>query len=367
MGHILLSFLFYNLLLFIFYIHYREGHFFIKKSHLISYTILLIAFGTYGGGEGDYVHYKEIIEQHHSLFDVAYSTGMEPQYYYLAYLVDGNYNLWRFVVFSIQFVGMSWLLYKAKINTYPIYLCFVSLCLVSSVYQRNFWGQIYFFLGVYLLIEKKNPFFLIIIALCYVSHTQNIVLLGLLPLAFIDTKKWHLLLALVLLGTISSVIKDNFTSIIDSGGIEGADYVNERMTTYSKSETGNFGESFGEFLLFLFRYVPLGIIFLTWLKILFKSRGKYLLFYKPYRRVLNISIGIVLSSFVILFASLGGGSFFYRILGMILFPFSILIPYMVSTRTIKKKTFDLFIHLFVITTEFSYMKDVYYAYANGNF
>lgn len=367
MGHILLSFLFYNVILILFYNHYKRGHIYIKKSNLIIYTIVLIAFGTYGGGEGDYVHYKEIVESFHSLFEVTYFNGMEIQYNYLAYLLDGNYNLWRFVVFSIQFIGMSWFLYKSKLNTYPIFLCFISLCLVQSVYNRSFWGTIYFYMGIYLLLEKKNPLYLIAVALCYVSHTQNLVLLVLLPLAFIDIKKWQLFIMLILIGTIGAMVKDTFTQILDTGGIEGADYVNDRMNIYSQSELGNFGNSIGEYILFMLRYVPMAIIILQWIILILKNQRKYLLFYKPYRRVLNITVGVVIASFSVLLASLGGGTFYYRILAMTLFPFSIIFPYMLKNNSITKHRFECYIMLFIIATEFSYIKDVYYAYANGNF
>ena len=114
MSHIFLSFLFFNVILFIFYNHYKRGHYYIKKSNLVLYTILLIAFATYGTGEGDYLHYKENVALFESMFDVMRYNGMEIQYNYLAYIVGGNYTLWRLVIFSIQFIGMSWLLHKAE-------------------------------------------------------------------------------------------------------------------------------------------------------------------------------------------------------------------------------------------------------------
>lgn len=365
--HILLSLLFYNVLLLIVWNHYKKDHYYIKKSNLFILTLLLVAFGTYGGGEGDFWKYKDMVEATHTLFDVTFSNGMEMQYYYLAYLLDGNYYLWRLVLFSIQFLGLSWFLNKAKLNTYPIILCFISFCLVSSIYGRSFWGAVFYFMGVYLLLEKKNPLFLIAIALSYVSHTQNIVLFAMLPLAFIDIKKWHILLFILLFGTLASLLSDTFTSILDTGGIEGADYMNDRMESYRDSELGAFGNSIGEYIITVLRYVPMALVFITWFGLIFLKRDVYLSYYKPYRRVLNISIGLLLASVVVLFASLGGGTFFYRILGMVSFPLIILIPYMVETKTIKRKTFNMYIFIFAITTELNYLKDIYYALANGNF
>ena len=365
MGHILLSFVFFNIILIIFYSHYRKGHYYIDKPHLVLYTLLLIAYGTYGGGEGDYVHYKESVELFHSLYDVMYYDGMEIQYNYLAYFVGANYDLWRLAIFSIQFIGMSWFLYKAKLNTYPVFLCFIAICLLLYTYQRSYWGVIFFFMGLYLLLEKKNPLFLIIIALCYVSHTQNTVLLALLPLGFLNIRKWQLLIVILLVGVMATVLKDSFSLFLDSGGIEDADYINKKANTYSELEIGNFGNSIGEFLLFVFRYVPVLIIFLGLLKMIFINRNLYLSFSKPYRGMINITIGIVIVSLVVLFASLGAGTFFYRILSMILFPIALLLPYMVNNKALSKKSFKTYIFLFILCAEYGYLKDVYYAYANG--
>lgn len=368
MGHIFLSFLFFNFIYIVIFRHYKKGDYYINKRDLLIYTLLLVAFGTYGGGEGDYIHYKERVEEIHSILDVISVGSMEIQYYYLAYLVDGNYNLWRFVLFSIQFIGMSFFLYKAKLNTYPVFLCFISICLVESVYGRAFWGSICFFMGTYLLIEKKNPLFLIAIALSYFSHTQNMVLLALLPLAFIDFKEWHLVIVVLLMGVIVSLFKDTFTSYLDSGGIEGADYFNSRLETYSdKTGHRNFGNSFGETLVFILRYTLIVGSVLSWLRMILVHRVKYLSFYKPDRRLINITIGVTTVSFVLLISSVGSGTLFYRVLSMTLFPISILIPYMAENKKIKKKSLNRIIFLYFVVAELSYAKDLYYAYVSGNY
>lgn len=333
---------------------------------MVLYTILLIAFGTYGTGEGDYLHYKENVEMFHSLFDVMYYKGMEIQYNYLAYIVGGNYTIWRLVIFSIQFIGMSWLLYRSKMNTYPILLSFITICLVYYTYQRSYWGVIFYFMGLYLLLEKKNPLFLIFVLLCYASHTQNIVLLALLPLGFIDLKKWQLFLAIILVGVMAATLKDYFTAYLDSGGFEDAEYFNSRMQTYGgDSELGNFGSSIGEVTIFIFRYLPIAVVVLILVRMIFLQRNRYLSLYKPYRRVMNVTIGLVIVSVIVLFASLGAGTFFYRILSMTLFPFSILLPYMARNKMIKKNTLNMYFMIYIFVAELGYVKDLYYAYANG--
>lgn len=369
MGHIFLSFLFFNLILIVFYRHYKKGEYYIKKKDLVFYTILLIAFGVYGGGEGDYLAYKTSVEENfQSLFDVYYEDSFEIQYNYLAYIVGGNYNLWRLVIYSIQFIGMSWLLYKAKLNTYPFFICFISICLVMSVYGRAFWGAIYFFLGVYLLIERKNPLFLIIIALSYVSHTQNLALIALLPLAFIEFKRWHLLVIIIVFGTLVTSFQDLFTSFLDSGGVEGADHLNDKMQLYGQTGTQKaFGNSIGEVTIFILQHVPIVFLFLYLLKIFLMDNNRFAIINKPYRRVMSFIFALILISIIILISGIGSGALFYRVLDMVFFPITLLLPYLNEIGIIKKRTFKNIIALYIFVAELGYAKDLYYAFVGGRF
>ena len=365
MSHILLSFLFFNIILFIFYKHYKRGDYYIEKSNLVLYTILLIAFGTYGTGEGDYLHYMENVSLFNSMSDVEYYNGMEYQYNYLAYIVGGNYTLWRLVIFSVQFIGMSWLLYKAKLNTYPVFLCIVTICLVYYTYQRSYWGVIFYFVGLYLLLKKRNPLFLIAIVLCYVSHTQNIVLLALLPLAFLNIKRWELALIILLFGIIAAIFKDYFTLYRDSGGLEETEYLNSKIQKYGEDGKGYFGQSVGEVVIFILRYVPMAMIVLTWADIIFFKRKNYLSIERPFRGVMNVTIGLVIASLVFLVSSVGAGTFFYRILAMTLFPIALLLPYLTERKIITKNSLNIYIWSFILVVELGYVKDVYYAYVHG--
>ena len=365
MGHILLSFLFYNIVLLIIYRHYKRGEYYINKKNLFYYTLLLIGFGTFGNGEGDYLHYRDTVEMFQSFADVLSDYGMELQYNYLAYYVGGNYTLWRLVIFSIEFIGMSLMLYKAKLNTYPVLLSFIAICLVLYTYQRSYWGVIFYFLGLYLLFKKKNPLFLIIIALAYFAHTQNLVLLALLPLGFVKIKSWQLVLVFLMIGTLATVLGDFISSIINSGGIEGADYINNKLSAYDGGKISYFGSSLGEVLIFILRYIPVLILTLLFVKTIMISRGKYINIESPYRSLMNLCIGIVITSVVVLFASLGTGTYFYRILSMSLFPISILLPYMYENKLLTMPGFNTFVSLYILVAELGYVKDIYYAFSSG--
>lgn len=365
MGHIFLSFLLFNIILIICYNNYIKGCYYIKKKRLLFLTILLITFATYGTGEGDYLHYKENVELFHSLYDVMYYKGMEVQYNYLAYILGGNYTLWRLVIFSLQFVGMSLLLYKARLNTYPVFLSIIAVCLVLYTYQRSYWGVIFYVMGLFLLLEKKNPLFLLVIILCYFSHTQNIVLLALLPLGFFNIKRWEIAIVVLFLGVFAAYFKEYFTAYLDSGGIEDADYINSKVGNYGEGGTNFFGGSIGEHVVFILRYAPVVFIVLSWLKTIYTGSIKFMSFEKPYRGIMNVTIGLVLSSLVILLSNIGAGIFFYRILSMTLFPIAIILPYMVNNKILKKKTFNNYIWVYIICSELSYIKDLYYAYAHG--
>lgn len=368
MGHIFLSFLFFNIILINLYGHYKRGNYYIKKSQLVIYIILFILFGTYGGGEGDYLHYKSLVEDFGAFNEVVYSTSFEIQYVFLSYCVGGNYTLWRLILYSIQFVGFGFFLYKARLNTYPVLLSFTALCLVASVYGRTFWGIVYFFLGVYLLIEKKNFYYLIAIALCYLSHMSNLVLIALLPLAFIKIKKWHFLFFLLSFSMIVALFKDSFIGFLNSGGVDadGADYVNSKLQDYGNREAKSyFGASIGMTISVLLRcFFVISILFVV-VKLMFKKYDRYLTLYKPVRGIINISFGIILLSSVILSASVGGAPLFYRIFDLALFPVSIILPCLLTSNHVRKMTYDLYIYCFIIYTEYGYIRDLYYAYAEG--
>lgn len=328
--------------------------------------MVFIAFGTYGGGEGDYWHLKESVENCTTLTDVLFGGGMEQQYKFLAYWLDGNYTLWRLIIYSLQFIGMFSLLKAAKLNTYSFLLIFTTMCLVPSVYGRAFWGGIFFFIGMVLLINKRNPLFLLIMLLSYFSHTQNVLLIALLPLCLFNINKWHILLMVLLLGVVATAFKDYFTLFVDSGGIEGADYINSKVNEYS-SDNVNVNDSIinsiGELILFIIRYVPL-FVFLFYLSYLVIKSEKVALLATPFRRMIGFPILLFFFSLVLLRADINE-NYFYRCLVMMQFPISLIMSHMQDYKLLKKKTFLRYNYLFTLAFEFSYCKDLYYAYAGG--
>lgn len=228
--------------------------------------------------------------------------------------------------------------------------------------------MIFYFIGLFLLIEKKNPLFLVVIGLCYFSHTQNVALLALLPMGFIKLKSWHLIAIVPFLGLIAVYFKDYLLAIIDSGGIEDADYLNSKIHTYGEGGTNYFGSSAGEFLLFVFRYVPMVVVVLTWGKMILTNKKMYNSLGISYRGIMNITLGLVIAAVIVLSASsLGIGIIFYRVLAMALFPLVLLLPYMVDKKMLKKRTFNKILLVYMFCSEYSYMKDLYYAYVSGTF
>lgn len=368
MLHIFLSFVFFNIIVFNLYGHYKKGDYYVKKSDLLIYIALFILFGTYGGGEGDFFHYKDIIEEHHSLSDVLFYSGMEPQYVYLSYFVGGNYYLWRFVLFSIEFLGFGYFLYKAKLNTYAVLLSFTTLCLVSSVYGRAYWGGIYFFFGVYLLIEKKNPLYIIAILLSYVSHTSGLIRIALLPLAFINIKKWHLIALMFSFGLIVAIFKDALIDLLNSGGFDadGASYINSRLETYANEESkAYFGKSLGTTISIVLKDLFVVSVIYTVVALIFKNNNGYSAIYKPLRGVINICLGVFILSAIILAASVGSGPLFYRVFDMTVFMVAIIIPCLKDVGVITKKRFIIYIYWFIFYSEYRYIIDLYYAYVEG--
>ena len=247
-------------------------------------------------------------------------------------------------------------------------IAFTSLFLVTSIYGRVYWGVIYYFIGLYLFIENKKPLYLILVALCYVSHTSNLILIALLPLGFWELKRWHLVLIIVLFGSITSLFNDYFNLILDEGGIDGADYLNGKVNSYTTSGQFVFsywGNSIGEKIIFLLRHVPLIFVLFRIMKIFMGDNKEFKLFDKPFRRIIYVYIGVNLISFVFLFADMKTGTYFYRVLAMSFFPITLILPYLMVKKQMTKHSFNLYIILFLIASEANYLKDMYYAYVAG--
>ena len=111
---LILSFLFYNIIVFLIYRHYRRGEYKIPISQLILFTLLFIAFGTYGNHLGDYWRINEMVDFFgKSSIDVEEGFAMEKHYYLLAKLVNGNYILWRLIINCVAFIGFAFFLGRA--------------------------------------------------------------------------------------------------------------------------------------------------------------------------------------------------------------------------------------------------------------
>lgn len=362
MEGLILSFIFYNIIVWLIYKHYKRGEYNISKKNLFYYTMLFIAFGAYGNHLGDYWRINELVEFYGNTPTFDIGRAMEKQYFLLAKLVHGNYVLWRLSISTIAFVGFAFFLKKAEMDNYPTLMLFATLCLFWTAGHRGWWGYIYYFFGIYLFFKKRNPIYLLIAGLSYFSHSSTILLLALLPVSFFRFNKYVAFALMIGLSLALGILQEGFNDIA-ANGMEN-EYYSQKIESYSSQTANNFfGSSIGEYIQSFFGLVPKYLfMFYMGKLLLFDSSFRYQMS-KEQNAVTNVSFILFVVSIIAYFMDLGSGTIAYRILTMSTFPILILSQYVLVGNYEKyRPRMNLW---FFLSIEFTYIFSIYYAHVHG--
>lgn len=362
MEGLILSFLLYNIIVMLIYKHYKRGEYNISIKQLILFTLLFIAFGTFGNHLGDYWRINEMIEFYGKLSSDDIGTSMEKHYYILAKLVNGNYVLWRFVINCVAFIGFAFFLYKSKMANYSTLLLFASMCLFWVAGHRGWWGYIYYYYGVYLFFRDKKYIYLILATLSYFSHSSNILLLALLPIAFFKFNRYCTILVIVFLFFGLDRLQEYF-NIIAVNGVED-EYYSKKINAYSSQTENNFfGSSIGEYLQNFFILVPKYLFMFYMLKLLLFNKYNIRNMSTEQNAITNISVILFLASIAAFFMDLGSGTIAFRMLTMSTFPILLLSDFILDGKNQKYKI--KMSNWFLISIELTYIFSIYYASIHG--
>lgn len=362
MQGLILSIIFYNIILFIIYSKYKKGYTYISGKSMFFYMLLFIAYGTYGTHVGDYLRVNEMVEYIGQSPDYIIAGNFEPQYSMLAKFVHGNYVLWRLIINSIAFIGLGYFLHKSNLNDYRTLLLFTALSLFLVACNRGQWGQIYFFFGLYLCYYRKWSYLLLTIA-AYFSHASLLVLFALIPISFLKINKY---LAVLFLGVVVlslGYFQDSFDALV-STGIDN-EYYNAKLNSYTNQNTNNFfGASIGETIQSLLSFAPKYVFYFYLSYLLFKNR------YnddqdKARNAIMIVSLILFWSSIVCNFLDLGTGTIARRLFEMTSIPMLILVRYVFVDE--KEKYYDKLIKWEILAMEVQFAFFIYYAYANPHF
>ncbi|MBR5562767.1 MAG: EpsG family protein [Bacteroidales bacterium] len=174
------------------------------------FFILVVLFSTFGYITGDYFHYQEIFDS----YSIGYSLGhVEPIYIKIAKYVDGNYSLWRFIVWTAATLLYILTMRKLKVNPAVASLCFALFPMFYFCSHRQSLAFSIVFLAIVMLMEsdKKRIPKIIAIGLFVLSlyfHRSMLIYIFIFLIAFIPLNRNAYIVILCLFPVIYHYIGD---------------------------------------------------------------------------------------------------------------------------------------------------------------
>ena len=331
----------------------------------LSFTFLIGAFiiyGVWGIQMGDYPSYAEIVQdvynrgKYLSDYEDSWLSHMEPIYNWLAIQCKGNIHLWRLVWFTVQWLGMGYMLWKLKVNNYEAILVFILLVFYSVNSGRVSWGIGYFFLSLYLFLSTHQKRYLLFLVLSYWAHTSMILLFSLLPILLVKFNRNRILVVILLIPVLVSVMNYVFDEFLLVNQFDN-EYLNRKLNTYGNNEFGAsiWGETIVEFIsVFIYRfplYVILYIVISFYLKLQVHLKDSII-------RYFSFVFILFIYTCCAYFSNLKSGSFFNRYLMMLYLPSFVLI---FELGLLKHKLLRRMLLVFWYFTNSQYLLYLYYS------
>ncbi len=330
--------------------------------------IIFVLFGVFGVSFGDFWSYASLVEEAYKAYqsyqgdDWHRSLHMEPLYNNLAVFCGGNYFLWRFVWYIVQYFGIFYMFKCLKIDNYRMIYLFSIFALFSVSGGRVSWGISFFWLGFYTFYKTKNKKVLLYFFAALFSHNSIILLFLILPFIFVRVKKTYALITLFLIPSLAFLVSDLINTLLDQLELLGSAYDADKLAGhiyfYQNSQDLSFwGRSIGEIIVNLLSRFPLYYVFLVYL---YNYHKKNILLSDAGEKLLRISYTLFLFTLVVLFAKLGSVSFYERYLIMLFLPVFLLTCVESGNFFLKRKDFKFCIFLMFTSDVFAYLKSIYY-------
>jgi len=126
----------------------------LKSKYRTLILILILLFCIYNKTEGDYFHYKEILEEETS--SSIHDSHLEMPYNLIISLIGNNYFLFRFIIWGASLFFISRIFSVLKINNDNSWFCFIVFSLIAFAYVRASMGISLFYLGYTICLYKKS-------------------------------------------------------------------------------------------------------------------------------------------------------------------------------------------------------------------
>jgi len=307
----------------------RNDKYIPQKNYFIIF-IFFLAYSLFTGFGGDNERYSFFFEEGYKLYFMGgeENIGIEPLYAYIAKFVNGNFLLWKLVVYGscllITFITIK----RFKVKN-DITLMFYSLMCLSSIgTTRAVLAYSIFLLGYSFIKEKEKKqklFGCFIIVFSYFAHSSMIVPILLTPFVFIKINK-KIVYTLIILFPVLIYLFNTYYNVFLAGDYY---YVN-KFETYNEYDYATTRSKTMNILNNIMYFVIIPPIYYG-LKSLFKENAS-----TQFKHIIRFTFLLLYFTFVILFSKLDNPTFFNRYFTMI--PFFLFI-YM--SEIIKERSFSL--------------------------
>lgn len=353
--------IFYIILLFSNYKNSLNTNTISSNNSSKGFVIFLIGFFIVTHcSEGDFFNMQIGVYDYWEMKGHTYDIVKEEIYSKIALFVQGNYFLFRIIVWGGAFVLFCLTAKRMRVSVYhAAVLLIITHSLIFSYARCTLAMAIYFF-GLSFLCRpfkfKLLSYALGILLIFYSLefHTSAIFMAIMTFMIFLPINRWSLILILILIPFVSFILKDYFYLIMSSDMID--EVVAEKMQTYVEREKiqGIAAKiiSFFEYMSF---YIPFLLTSITlFSKRMYKKCSKEIfLFYK-------LTIGLVLSTIAFMFMGDMFYTFQYRVLFMSMIPLTIIVTKLYQSQLMTRKYFKWCVYSGIIFLMSKYMYIIYY-------
>lgn len=313
-------------------------------SRVFSLVVLVFLFCLIAIYCGDWVHLQIIVKE---IVGTEYIEGksIEKLYYYLANILNGNYLLFRTIVWG---AGLSFMMYAFKQASLDPYRCLFFLfgCYITLfAYSRAGAAHASFFCGLILLFKDRNirgfqSFFIgiVLLALSFFLHRSMLVLIILAPLAIIPFNRHTFLLVLVGVVVISFIWRGLFEDAM--GVLMNSDEYAYRIELYEDIAGGQVF-SFDKNGLFFLWYKGIIHIPYWYCSIQIYRRINLGLIPQNIQAVFRFSFFLYIFTIMMLFMYGSASAFYYRYESMLYIPITIMATYLFQKGYIQRNKYTL--------------------------
>lgn len=322
-------------------------------------TVLMLGFMTvfslFYCINSDYFNYRMVVNN-----PIKYFTEgtIEVTTFAIASFVDGNYEMFRLIIWGSAIFFYFFASKLLKLNSYVSLLLWFVFFNGIIFYARATLAMAIFFLGAAILIRGKKHMLTLILGIAIMIssiffHREMMVAVGLSPVLFIRINKKNfkiILIAFIILVIPATFIIINNPSLLND--LTNNDSYANRFNSYQDEMAEGVwgGQNIFGYIIMIIRYLIYYLMIIAIGKVFLKNRECDDENFEMMRKVFQLALVIIVvaSLFFIIF---GFGVFFYRIMFISAIPLSLLLSYLYSNKMISKQKmtglvlYSLFVYL----------------------